>query len=292
MNKDAKCWINGQILPAHQAQLSVYDHGVLYGDGVFEGLRFYANKVFMLDAHLQRLQRSAFALSLDLPLKLDEIKLAIEQLISQYSKDTGYLRLVVTRGTGSLGIDPQKCNQPNLFIIADELSVVTTEHVATGVSLLIATTRRTPAQCLNPEIKSLNYLNNILARIEANKAGMDEAIMLNLQGHISEGTVDNFFIIKDNTLYTPRIEDGLLRGITRDVIIELASQLSIPCVETSLTPDDALQADECFLSGTGAELIPVKQINEYCFSAPSTPIYPLIRQAFQQMIRDHCENRN
>ncbi len=121
---------------------------------------------------------------------------------------------------------------------------------------------------------------------------MDEAIILNLQGHISEGTVDNFVTSKDNTLYTPRIEDGLLRGITRDVIIELASQLSIPCVETSLTPDDALQADECFLSGTGAELIPVKQINEYCFSAPSTPIYPLIRQAFQQMIRDHCENRN
>jgi len=288
MNAQALCWINQQVIPAAEAKISVFDHGLLYGDGIFEGLRFYQRKVFRLDAHLQRLQHSAAALTLKLPMSLAEIRAAIEQLIAQYAHDDGYLRLVITRGAGSLGIDPQKCAKPDMFIIADALSVVNHEDADSGISLLIASTRRMPAQCLNPRIKSLNYLNNILARIEANDAGMDEALMLNTQGFVSEGTVDNLFIICDGVLVTPPVSDGLLQGITRDCILQVAEQSGISCQQTSLTPYDLLQADECFLSGTGAELIPVSQINQHRFATPPQPLYPVIERAFRQLIQREC----
>ncbi len=290
MNQQALCWINQKIIPAHEASISVFDHGLLYGDGIFEGLRFYSNTVFKLEAHLQRLQQSADAISLNIPLTLDQIHQAIQQLIQQYPGDSGYLRLVVTRGIGSLGIDPQKCPQANLFIIADELSVVNTDHRQQGISLLVASTRRMPAECLNPKIKSLNYLNNILARIEANAAGMDEALMLNTQGFVTEGTVDNIFIIKDGQLITPRASDGLLQGITRDVILQIAAELGLIIQEISFTPDYLMQADECFLTGTGAELIPVKQVNQHYFSELEDPIYPVIAKAFNQTVINYCQN--
>lgn len=285
MNANALCWLNGTITPAHQAKVSVFDHGLLYGDGVFEGLRFYNSQVFKLDEHLQRLQRSASAISLNLPFSLDQIRQAITQLIAAYTEDHGYLRLVVTRGIGSLGIDPQKCAQPNLFILADELSVVNTQK---PIKLYIASTRRMPAQSLDPAIKSLNYLNNILARIEANNAGMDEALMLNAQGFISEGTVDNIFIVKDRQLLTPQVSDGLLQGITRDVILEIAQQLKITCIETSLTPHDIMQADECFLTGTGAELLVVGQINQHIFPTAEKPLFQTIQQAFKSRVEKDC----
>jgi len=196
---------------------------------------------------------------------------------------------VITRGSGSLGIDPQKCMRPNMFIIADELAVTNSTHTASGIKLLIASTRRMPAECLNPRIKSLNYLNNILARIEANAAGMDEAIMLNTQGFVSEGTVDNIFIIKNGQLITPQVSDGLLQGITRDSILQIAQQSGIPTVECSLTTYDLLQADECFLTGTGAELIPVGQINQHLFQPPQNPLFPRIAEAFKQLIANECE---
>lgn len=290
MNQQALCWINQKIIPAHEASISVFDHGLLYGDGIFEGLRFYSNTVFKLEAHLQRLQQSADAISLNIPLSLDQIHQAVQQLIQQYPADSGYLRLVVTRGIGSLGIDPQKCPKANLFIIADELSVVNTTHTQQGISLLVASTRRMPAECLNPKIKSLNYLNNILARIEANAAGMDEALMLNTQGFVTEGTVDNIFMIKDGQLITPRASDGLLQGITRDVILQIAAELGLSIQEISFTPDYLMQADECFLTGTGAELIPVKQINQHCFSELENPIYPEIAKAFNQTVINYCQN--
>jgi len=286
MNDNALCWINGKIVTADEAQVSVFDHGLLYGDGVFEGLRFYNGRVFKLDAHLQRLQQSARSISLQLPLSLPQIELAISQLISTYPLDEGYLRLVVTRGIGSLGIDPKKCPQANLFIIADELAVVNTAHTDQGIKLLIASTRRMPAQCLDPKIKSLNYLNNILARIEANEAGMDEALMLNTLGFVTEGTVDNIFIVKDQHLITPKVSDGLLQGITRDVILQVAKQLKIPSKETSLTPYDLIQADECFLTGTGAELIPVSQINQHKYTIPEQALFPLIAKAFRDMVQN------
>lgn len=285
MNQQAVCWMNGQIQPAHQAHISVFDHGLLYGDGIFEGLRFYYGKTFMLHAHLQRLQQSADAIALTLPYSMQQIEQAIEQLIALYHSDSGYLRLVVTRGKGSLGIDPLKCEKASLFIIADELSVVNNKHVEQGIKLHVANTRRTPAQCLDPKIKSLNYLNNILARIEANHAGMDEALMLNLQGYVSEGSVDNIFIITQGSLKTPALSDGLLEGITREVIIDIASELGISCTQTRLTVEDLMQADECFLTGTGAELIAVSQIDQHVFKPAAKPLLPEISRAFQHRIR-------
>lgn len=289
MNPYALCWIDQRILPANEARVSVFDHGLLYGDGVFEGLRFYHGKVFRLNAHLQRLQQSADAISLHLPLTLDQIKQAIAQLIDQYHQKSGYLRLVVTRGIGSLGIDPQKCAQPGLFIIADELAVVNSKNKQQGIKLLIASTRRLPAECLNPQIKSLNYLNNILARIEANAAGMDEALMLNTDGYVTEGTVDNIFIVSNKVLKTPKVSDGILAGITREVILQIAGELDIPTKEVSLTPYDVKHADECFLTGTGAELIAVGQINQHKLKQPQLPIYPQIAKSFRQYIE--IENR-
>jgi branched-chain amino acid aminotransferase len=288
MNAKALCWINQVIKPAAEATVSVFDHGLLYGDGIFEGLRFYHGRTFMLEAHLERLELSARAIALELPYSVAHITVAIEQLIEQFDSDTGYLRLVVTRGEGSLGIDPRKCARPALFIIADELSVMDIDDNCQGIKLYIAQTRRLPAQCLDPQIKSLNYLNNILARIEANRAGMDEALMLNLDGYVSEGSVDNIFIVSDGVLRTPRLGDGLLAGVTRAVIIDLARQAGIPCEETSLTLQDLAQAEECFLTGTGAELVPVKQIGERVLAAPDIALTPLLMQRFRARIDEYC----
>lgn len=288
MNKNALCWINQVIKPAEEATISVFDHGLLYGDGIFEGLRFYHGKTFMLDAHLQRLESSARAIDLELPYSLLQITNAIKQLIEQYPDDTGYLRLVVTRGEGSLGIDPRKCAEPSLFIIADELSVLDVSNGNQGIKLHIARTRRLPEECLDPKIKSLNYLNNILARIEANQAGMDEALMLNLDGYVSEGSVDNIFIVTHGVLKTPPLSDGLLAGVTRAVIIDVARQAGIPCEEVSLTLPDLAQAQECFLTGTGAELIPVKQIGQQLFESPEDALTPLLMQGFRKKIDEYC----
>jgi len=288
MNEKALCWINQTIKPAREAAISVFDHGLLYGDGVFEGLRFYNNKIFMLQAHLQRLQNSAAGIDLQLPYCTEQIATAIEQLVDAYPGDSGYLRLVVTRGEGSLGIDPRKCARPNLFIIADELAVMDLTDPMQGVRLHVAQTRRTPAQCLNPKVKSLNYLNNILARIEANHAGCDEALMLNIEGYVSEGSVDNIFIVVDGVLMTPPLEDGMLEGITRAVVIDVATTAGIPCEQVSLRVSDLQQADECFLTGTGAELIPVRQIGEHVFGAVADPILPIIMQGFKNSIAQYC----
>jgi branched-chain amino acid aminotransferase len=288
MNTNALCWINQVIKPAREATISVFDHGLLYGDGIFEGLRFYHGKTFMLEAHLERLAVSARAIGLELPYSRQQISAAIEQLIEQYPGDAGYLRLVVTRGEGSLGIDPRKCARPSLFIIADELSVMDVSDSSQGIKLHVAQTRRLPAQCLDPKIKSLNYLNNILARIEANQAGMDEALMLNLDGYVSEGSVDNIFIITHGILKTPPLGDGLLAGVTRAVIIDVAKQAGIPCEEISLTLPDLAQAQECFLTGTGAELIPVKQIGQQLLEPPEVALTPLLMQGFREKIDEYC----
>jgi branched-chain amino acid aminotransferase len=288
MNEHALCWINQSIKPAREAAISVFDHGLLYGDGVFEGLRFYNNKTFMLEAHLQRLQSSAEGIDLQLPYSAEQITTAIKQLVGAYPGDSGYLRLVVTRGEGSLGIDPRKCARPNLFIIADELAVMDLTDPMQGVSLHLAQTRRTPAQCLNPKVKSLNYLNNILARIEATQAGCDEALMLNTEGYVSEGSVDNLFIVVDAVLKTPPLADGMLEGITRAVVIDVATAAGIPCEQVSLRVSDLQQAEECFLTGTGAELIPVRQIGEHVFGATPDPLLPIIMQGFKNSIAQYC----
>ena len=281
---NALCWMNGNIMPADTAHISVFDHGLLYGDGVFEGLRFYQGKTFLLDAHLDRLMTSAEAISLEIPYNKKQLSQAIADLIEAFIDHSGYLRLVVTRGKGSLGIDPQTCKQPQVFIIADRLSIMNAADTASGVKLHIAETRRTPAICLNPAIKSLNYLNNILARIEANRAGCDEALMLNMDGNICEGSVDNIFLISNSVLLTPPLSDGMLPGITRRIILDIARSQNIPCEIRSLDMADLLTADECFLTGTGAELISVQQVGDKVFDLAGNALTRQLHQGFLQMI--------
>ena len=291
MNPKALCWIDGDIVPAAEATVSVFDHGLLYGDGVFEGLRFYRGVTFKLEAHLRRLQASADGIALELPYGLEQIGAAIAALVDAYPGDAGYLRLVVTCGVGSLGIDPRKCAGPNLFIIADELSVMDASDATPGVRLHVATTRRTPAQCLDPKIKSMNYLNNILARVEANHAGCDEALMLNLDGRVCEGSVDNVFIAVDGVLKTPPLDDGMLEGVTRAVVMEVAARAGISCEETSLRVEDLQAADECFLTGTGAELIAVGEIGGVRLASAARPLLPRIEQGFHDTIEEYCGTR-
>ncbi len=288
MNATALCWFDGEILPARDARVSVFDHGLLYGDGVFEGLRFYHGKTFMLGAHLERLAASAAAIELRLPYTLEQIGAAIVDLLEHFHADEGYLRLVVTRGAGNLGIDPRKCPRACLFIIADQLSVMDVDDRHPGIALHVARTPRTPIACLDPRIKSLNYLNNILARIEATRAGADEALMLNLDGYVCEGSVDNIFIVRDGCLYTPPLADGMLAGITRAVIIDIAREQGIACHQISLRLEDIDSADECFLTGTGAELVPVGRIGTRELPPPARPLMPLLMREFRRRIAEDC----
>ena len=261
------CWMEGEILPLQAARIPVTDHGLLYGDGVFEGIRFYAGRPFLLPEHLRRLRRSARAIALDLPWQDAELTAIVDDVITAFSGTEGYIRLLITRGSGPLGIDPAQCDRPRLIVIADGLQMVAEEKRQTGVELIIAATRRLPADGLDPRIKSLNYLNHILARIEANNAGADEAVLLNGRGNVAEGSADNLFIVRDGELLTPPTSEGALAGVTRDLILHLARDDGIDTRETPLAPYDLYTADECFLTGTGAELIPVRRIDGRAVSA-------------------------
>lgn len=281
----ALCWLNGRILPAAEACVPVHDHGLLYGDGVFEGIRFYHRHAFRLDAHLQRLRDSARALALTLPLSQAELAAAVAAVIAAYASEHGYLRLVVTRGPGSLGIDPRRCLTPTVFIIADRLEMVSPAVRAQGVRLITAATRSLPADGLDPRIKSLNYLNRILARIEANRAGVDEAILLNAAGRISEGTADNLFIVRDGVLHTPPCSEGALAGITRNVIMTLAGDAGVAVREQALAPYDLYNAEEAFLTGTGAELIPVREADGRVLACCPGPVYQDLQRRFTALVQ-------
>ncbi|VAW70937.1 Branched-chain amino acid aminotransferase [hydrothermal vent metagenome] len=261
MPTEGICWINHRIVPLNEARISVMDHGLLYGDGVFEGIRFYADCAFLLESHLKRLAASAKAIALKLPVPITELTGIIQSLIDNYGSSQGYIRLIITRGKGPLGINPDSCRKPELIIIASPLQISDEQAQTRGIRAIIASTRRIPADCLSSQIKSLNYLNSILARIEANQAGAEEALLLNHQGFVAEGTVDNVFIVRNNVLYTPPTIDGALAGITRELIINLARNAGIKIGEKSLAAYDIYTADECFLSGTGAELIPVREVD-------------------------------
>lgn len=285
MSTDALCWINGAIIPAHAAKISVFDHGLLYGDGVFEGIRFYNKRSFRLQEHLLRLERSARAIALQLPYSLQQMAEFIAATVNAANFDNGYLRVVITRGAGSLGIDPRNCAQPDFFVIADTLQMVKAEARENGARLIIASTRRLPMDGLDPRVKSLNYLNHILARIEANQAGMDEAILLNRNGHVAEGTADNIFIVHNGVLLTPPVSDGALEGITRNLIIELALRNRIPLQEKSIAPYDLHTADEVFLTGTGAELIPVREIDGRAMTQCPGPLYRQLQELFSAQVQ-------
>ena len=281
----AICWLDGTIVPEDQARVSVFDHGVLYGDGVFEGIRFYQRQAFRLQAHLRRLQQSARAIQLTLPYTLNQLEVAVHDVIQAFAEADGYLRLVVTRGKGSLGVNPDSCERGTAFIIADNLSVVAARVKTQGAKVIIAATRRLPPDGLDPRVKSLNYLNHVLARIEANQANADEAILLNAQGHVTEGTTDNVFIVSNNMLLTPPVSDGALDGITRGVIMALASEQGLACVERSLSAYDLYTADECFLTGTAMELIPVREVDGRSLPGCPGPVFQTLQQAFRQSIQ-------
>lgn len=280
----ALCWINGTLMPAAEARVSVFDHGLLYGDGVFEGIRFYGGRPFRLAAHLRRLADSARALHLELPYATAELERAVLEIVAAYTAPDGYLRLVATRGEGKLGIDPSSCARATVFIIADTLALVDDEVHQRGAKLVLAATRSTAADELDPRVKSLNYLNRILARIEATQAGADEAVLLNRQGCVCEGTAENIFVVRDGILSTPPPSDGALAGITRQVVMEVAAALALPCREQSLTPFDLYAADECFLTGTGAELVPVHSVAGRLLPA-ERPIFARIHKHFSQLVR-------
>lgn len=256
-----KIFIDGKFYDERKAKVSVFDHGFLYGDGVFEGIRAYHGRVFKLNEHVERLFYSAKAILLEIPMSPEEVSEAVIKACRVNKIRDGYIRLVVTRGVGTLGLNPRSCKNPSIVIIADKIQVYPPEVYARGIQIVTVPTTRNLHSALNPAIKSLNYLNNILARIEANNAGCDNGLMLNAEGFVSECTVDNVFIIKKGEVFTPPLSAGALYGITRHTVMELAAQRGLKVTEPNLTRYDLYNADECFLTGTGAEIMPVIRID-------------------------------
>ncbi len=256
-----KIYLNGALVPERQAVVSVFDHGLLYGDGVFEGIRAYNGRVFMLDAHIDRLYRSARAIALTIPLSRADMTAAVVATCKANKTRNGYLRLVVTRGKGSLGLNPYTCQRPQIIIIAATIQLYPESFYAQGLKVVTAGTIRNHTESLSPAIKSLNYLNNILAKIEAINAGVEEVIMLNPQGFVAEATGDNVFMLQGNRLLTPPVSAGALEGITRNVVMDLARADGLDVCERVLTRYDLYTADEMFLTGTAAEIISVIEMD-------------------------------
>ena len=254
-------YINGKFVPQEDATISVFDHGLLYGDGVFEGLRSYGGRVFRLREHVRRLYESAKAIWLEIPMTQDDMCDAVNESVHRNQIDDGYIRLVVTRGVGTLGLDPNRCSDPQVIIIADVISLYPKELYERGLEIITVSVQRTHPAALNPRIKSLNYLNNILAKIEGLQAGCIEALMLNHKGEVAECTGDNIFLVRDGELYTPPLDAGILGGITRDAVIEVAEIAGVEVREVALTKHDVYIADECFLTGTAAEVVPVVKVD-------------------------------
>jgi branched-chain amino acid aminotransferase len=256
-----KIYISGKLHDKEDAKVSVYDHGFLYGDGVFEGIRSYGGKVFRLAEHLDRLWNSAKAIWLEIPISKAEMARAIEETLSVNGIRDGYIRVVVTRGVGTLGLDPNHCSDPQVIIITDRISLYPEDLYRKGLEIVTVSTQRNHPAALSPRIKSLNYLNNILAKIEGMQAGCIEALMLNHKGEVAECTGDNIFLVRQGRLLTPPNEAGILEGVTRSAVMELARADGIEVAEIPLTKHDVYIADECFLTGTAAEVVPVVKVD-------------------------------
>ncbi len=257
-----KVWINGQLVDREDAKVSVFDHGLLYGDGVFEGIRSYHGKVFRLEAHVRRLYGSAQGIRLSIPMTPEAMGRAIVDTLAANGLKEAYIRAVVTRGQGTLGLDPNRCTKPTVFIITDTIALYPPDVYQNGLAIVTASTMRNHPNAVNPRLKSLNYLNNILAKIEAIDAGTLEAVMLNHLGYVAECTGDNVFIVRDGVLLTPPTAAGILEGITRDEVIDIARTFDIEVRQDNLTRQDLYVADECFLTGTAAEVVPVVRIDK------------------------------
>jgi branched-chain amino acid aminotransferase len=282
---DRLVYLNGELVPSHEAKVSVFDHGLLYGDGVFEGIRVYGGAVFRLEEHIRRLYDSAKAIWLEIGIPPAEMSAIVDKTVQANGIRDGYVRLVVTRGAGDLGLDPRKCDEPTIFCIADTITLYPAEFYEKGLDVVTVAVPASHPESLNPAIKSCNYLNNILAKIEGIRAGVMEAIMLNHQGYVAECTGDNIFIVRDDVLKTPHPSAGILKGITRDTVVELAQREGLPVHEPSLTRYDLYTADECFLTGSAAEIVPVVKIDGRVIGdGVPGPITRRLSEAFRQLV--------
>lgn len=280
-------YISGKFVPQEDAKISVFDHGLLYGDGVFEGLRAYRGNVFRLEKHVKRLYESAKAIWLEIPMTPAQMTEAVNESVRVNKIEDGYIRLVVTRGAGTLGLDPNRCSNPQVIIIADAISLYPKELYQNGLDIVTVSVQRMSPAALSPRIKSLNYLNNILAKIEGLKAGCIEALMLNHKGEVAECTGDNIFIVRDGLLWTPPLEAGILEGITRDAVIEAARAAGIEVREAPMTKHDIYIADECFLTGSAAEVIPVVTLdNRTIGTGKPGPITRDLEKRFKKLTQE------
>jgi branched-chain amino acid aminotransferase len=281
-----KIYLDGQFVDQADAKISVFDHGLLYGDGVFEGIRLYGGNVFRLEEHLERLEYSAKAILLTLPLSREQTSWATCETCRINGLSDAYIRLVVTRGVGDLGLSPWLCPKPSMFIIASKISLYPQEHYDNGLAIVTVPTRRINPAALPPTIKSLNYLNNILGKIEAKQFGALEAIMLNDQGYIAECTADNIFIVHKGEIITPSSSQGALKGITRSSVLDIGKELGVPVREVNMTRYDVWCADECFLTGTGAEVIPVVKLDGRVIgSGKPGPVTQRVLESFRKRVR-------
>jgi branched-chain amino acid aminotransferase len=276
-------YVDGEWMDAADARISVFDHGLLYGDGIFEGIRFYQQEAFLLDAHIARLEASARAICLELPCPAAEIAELVREAVRRSGMADGYIRLVVTRGVGALGVSPHSCGAPTLILMVAPLALYSPEAYANGIVLVTSSLRRSAADALPAQAKTLNYLTSVLASIEARRQGADEAILLNGEGIVAECTADNLFVVSRGRVATPSTSHGALSGITRGLVQELLGELGIPCDERAVTPVDVWTADELFLTGTGAEVVAVRMVDGRALPA-SRPITHAVSAAFRRYI--------
>ncbi|MCD6405425.1 MAG: branched-chain-amino-acid transaminase [Planctomycetes bacterium] len=282
-----KVYVDGEYYEKDEAKISVFDHGLLYGDGVFEGIRSYSGRVFRMDAHIDRLYNSAKAIMLDIPATPDQMKKIITDTLEINNLSDAYVRLIATRGCGTLGLGPDRCPSPSIICIADFIALYPKELYESGLEVVTASTRRISLGTLYPQVKSLNYLNNILAKTEALNSGCSEAIMLNANGAVAECTGDNIFIVKGGRLITPDVSSGILEGITREAVIELAGKEGIPVEERTVSRYETFTADECFLTGTAAEVISVIKIDQRLIAdGKPGPMTKLLHERFNELVRN------
>jgi branched-chain amino acid aminotransferase len=277
-------YVNGRFVSKEEASVSVYDHGFLYGDGIFEGIRCYNGRVFKLTEHVDRLFESALTMRLEIPMSRAEFAGAIVETVRRTGLRDAYIRPVVSRGPGDLGIDPRKCPKANVVIIVDTIQLYPEEAYRKGLRLVTTSTRQRPVDVLNPRIKTCNYLNNIMARLEANLVGADEGLMLTTEGYVAECTADNIFLVRNGRVLTPPAYIGILQGVTRQTVLDLCATLGLPAAEQVITLHDVYTADECFLTGTGAELGPVVQVDGRTIAAGKPgPVTNKVLVAFREL---------
>lgn len=277
-------YVNGEFVPKKDAKISVWDHGLLYGDGVYEAIRVYDGNIFKLREHIDRLYNSAKAIKIEIPMTKEKLLEAVVELVRRNKLKNGYLRIIVTRGVGLMGVDPRNCEKPTIIIMSELREAL---FGGKPISVIISSIRRFPSQCLDPKIKSLNYLNNVLAKIQAIEAGADDAIMLNMEGYVAEAVTENIFVVRKNVVYTPPLEAGILEGITRNVVIEIAKNLGLEVREENLTIYDLYTADEIFLTGTAAEITPVVKVDGRSIgNGEPGPVFKKILEEYKKIVKD------